>query len=233
MKSKLRILSGMAAVMAAGVLPLTASTVTYDFGQASGGAAPGGTPPWLQAVFSDNGLSANTVQLTLTAKNLVGNEFVSGWYFNLNPTMDPTALSFSLSGSNPSIQTGANAFKAGPDGKYDLVLGFSTVAGSQFGNGDSLTMTISGIGLTANDFDYLSTAAAGCSPYASAAHIESIDQGDLSGWINPTATTFSPADDRGPAVPDGSETILLLGASLLGLECVRRAVQPRLAAGGQ
>jgi len=215
-------------MMVAGALPLNASTVTYDFGQVSGGATPGGPPPWLQAVFTDNGMSAGTVQLTVSAGNLVGNEFVSCLYFNLNPTMDPTALSFSLSGSNPSIQTGANAFKAGPDGKYDLLLGFSTASGSQFGSGDSLTMTISGIGLTANDFDYLSTAAAGYSPYASAAHIESIDPGDLSGWINPTTTTFSPADDRGPAVPDGSETILLLGISLLGIECVRRVAQYRL-----
>ena len=214
--------------MAVGALPLNASTVTYDFGQVSGGATPGGNPPWLQAVFTDNGQPSGSVQLTLTA-GLVGSEYVSGLYFNLNPSLNPTSLSFSPSGSNPSIQTGANAFKAGPDGKYDLLLGFSTAVGSRFGNGDSLTLTISGIGLTANDFNYLSTAAAGCSPYASAAHIESIDPGDLTGWINPTATFFSPSDRQGPSVPDGSATILLLGGALLGIECLRRAAQYRFA----
>jgi len=196
--------------MVASVLPLSASTVTYNFGEVSGGTAPGGNPPWLQAVFTDSGMPANSVQLTL------------------NAAMNPAALSFSLSGSNPSIQTGADTFKAGPDGKYDILLGFSTASGSRFANGNSLTLTISGIGLTANDFDYLSTPAGGSGPYASAAHVQSIDPGGLSGWINPTSTVLSLSTD-GQSVPDGAETILLLGASLLGIECVRRATQSRLA----
>jgi hypothetical protein len=228
MKSHFRFLSGVAAVLAAGILPVCASTVTYNFGEVSGGTAPAGSPPWLQAVFSDTA-TPNSVQLTLSAGNLAGSEFVSCLYFNLNPTLDPTALSFSLSGSNPSIQTGANAFKAGPDGKYDLLLGFSTASGSRFANGDSLTFTISGIGLTANDFDYLSTAAGGSGAYASAAHIQSIDPDGLSGWVNPTSTVLSPADTTGASVPDGSETVILLGISLIGIECVRRAASHRFA----
>lgn len=228
MKSFKRFLAGVVAVSMGGLLPLSAATVTYNFGDVSAGTAPAGTAPWLQAVFTDAAMPANTVQLTLSAGNLVGTEFVSNWYFNLNPALDPTALSFSLSGSNPSVQTGKNAFKAGPTGKYDLLLGFSTANdGSRFGSGDSLTITITGNGiggLTASDFDFLCTAAGGGGPYTAAAHIQSIDPGGKSGWINPSSTVLTPSDQQ---VPDGSETAVLLGISLLVIEGLRRQMKAR------
>jgi hypothetical protein len=224
MKTYSRFLAGVTAMLVGGILPLSASTVTFNYGTVSAGTAPGGAPPWLQAVFSDTG-SANTVQLTLNAANLAGTEFVSGWYFNLNPAMDPKALSFSLAGSNPSIQTGKNYFKAGPDGKFDLLLGFSTANnGNRFVNGDSLTLTITGNGLTASDFDYLSTPGGGNDGYGSSAHIQAISPYDKSGWINPSSTVFTPSTQR---VPDGSETAVLLGVSLLIMEALRRKIQAR------
>jgi hypothetical protein len=223
MKAYNRIFAGIAALVLGSILPLGAATVTYNFGQVSDGTAPAGSPPWLQAVFTDSGLPANTVQLTLNAGNLQGSEFISCWYFNLNSAMLPSNLSFSPSGSNPSILTGANMFKAGQDGKFDILLGFSTVSGSQFGNGSSLTLNITGIGLTANDFNFLSEAGANGS-YASAAHVQSIQPGDANGWINPTSTVLSPSDRQ---VPDGSETAALLGVSLLAIEGLRRAIRAR------
>lgn len=218
-----------------GILPLSADTVTYNFGDLSGGTAPIGAPPWLQAVFTDTGLPANTVQLTVTAGNLVGSEFVSCWYFNLNPSMDPTALSFSVAGSSgsftdPTVQTGANAFKAGPDGKYDVLLGFSTANAGRFTGGDSITFTITDpSGLTADDFDQLGTAAGGSGPYTSAAHVQSIGDNDGSAWINPSSTLLG-NNDQLPAVPDRSTTISLLGASLIAIEILRRTVRPPVAA---
>jgi hypothetical protein len=232
MKSHFSLLSGFAVALLVGVLPASASTVTYDFGQLSGGTAPAGSPPWISAVFSDSG--ANTVQLTLNAANLVGTEYVSCWYFNFNPGLDPTSLSFTPTGSSgsftsPSVQTGANGFKAGPDGKYDILLTFSSVG--QFSGGDSITFTITGLsGLTATDFDQLSTQAGGSGSYSSAAHIQSIAPGDATAWINPTATTVLGNAQTAPAVPDGSVTIVLLGASLLAVEAMRRKMQVRSSA---
>lgn len=230
MKHYSRIIAAVA-MLAGGVLPLSASTVTYDFGQLSGGTSPDGTPPWLQAVFTDNSQPANTVQLTLTAGNLTGNEFVSCWYFNLNPALDPTGLNISVSGSSgsvtgPTVQTGANAFKAGPDGKYDVLLGFSTANSGRFMAGDSITFTITDLsGLTADDFDQLSTAAGGAGPYLSAAHVQSIGQDGDSAWINPTST-FLNSNDRSPlSVPDGSTTAILLGASLLAMVGLRNKLR--------
>lgn len=214
-----------------GILPLSASTITYDFGQISGGTPPSGSPPWLQAVFSDNGQPANTVQLTLTAGNLVGSEFASCWYFNLNPALDPSGLSFSVSGSTgsfttPTVQTGANAFKAGPDGKYDVLLGFSTADSGRFTAGDSITFTITDMsGLTADDFDQLSTAACGGGQYSSAVHVQSIGDNGDSAWVNPTSTILN-SDDRNPQnVPDGGTTVGLLGVSLLALAGLRKKMQ--------
>jgi hypothetical protein len=231
MKLRIRSISGIVVVLLGGILPLSASTITYDFGQVSSGSAPVGNAPWLQAVFTDTSMPANTVQMTLTAGSLLGSEFVSCWYFNLNPALDPTALSFSLAGStgsfaNPSIQTEANGFKAGPDGKFDVLLGFSTANGQRFTGGDSLTFTITDLnGLTASDFNDFGTPASGSGEYSSAVHVQSIGANDGSGWINPTAIVAN--DQRGPAVPDGSETVALLGVSLLAIEGLRRKLRAR------
>lgn len=231
MKVNSGIIAGIA-IMLGGVLPLSASTVTYDFGQISGGTPPSGSPPWLQAVFTDNGEAANTVQLTLTAGNLVGNEFVSSWYFNLNPTLDPTGLNLSVSGSTgsftgPTVQTGADSFKAGPDGKYDILLGFSTGDSGRFTAGDSITFTITDLaGLTVDDFNQLSTPACGGGPYSSTADVENIGQNGGSAWVNPTSTFLNGSDGPNPvSVPDGATTAGLLGASLLAMAALRKRMQ--------
>lgn len=227
---------GLVAVSAAGVMSATAGSVTYDFGQVSGGATPAGTPPWVQAVFTDVGQPADTVQLTLSAQNLVGNAFVSCWYFNLDSVLNPAALNFTQSGTagsftGPSISTGANGFKAGPDGKFDILFSFASTGdnSSRFTSGDSVTYTITGIsGLTADDFNWLSTSAGGSGAYASAAHIQSgSDDGGCPAWINPSSTTQILGNSTDRQVPDASATIGLLGASLVGVEVLRRKMKSR------
>ena len=235
MKSRIRFTSGVTGLLLAGAVSAGASTVTYDFGQLSGGSAPAGAPPWLEATFSDNGLPADTVQLTVSAGNLTVSEFLSCWYFNLNPALDPTALNFSVSSSTgsftaPTVQTGANGFKAGQDGKFDLLLGFNTTGAGKFVGGDSVTFTITGIsGLTAEDFDWLSTPAGGSGLYSSAAHVEGINEDGASAWINPTSTLLANSA-VGQTVPDGATTISLLGASLLAIEGLRRTLRTRSSA---
>src|SRR3569833_1720490 len=152
MKLTLQSILGIAAGTAAGMLNAAASSVTYDFGQVSGGSAPAGTPPWVQAVFSDAGMPADTIQLTLSAGNLAGSAYVSCWYFNLNPTINPTALNFTASGSSgsfagPTITSGVNALNSGPDGKFFILVCFTSSGddSTRFGSGDTVTYTISGI----------------------------------------------------------------------------------------
>jgi len=233
MRVNLQSILGILAVSAAGALSSAASTVSYDFGQVSGGATPGGTPPWVQAVFTDAGMPSDTVQVTLTAGDLGGSAYVSYWYFNLDSTMNPTALNFTASGSagsfnGPTVATGANGFKAGPDGKFDILFTFSSTGdnSTRFTSGDSVTYTISGIsGLTADDFNWLSTSAGGNGAYTSAAHIQSgSTDGNCPAWINPSTVSqiLGNIDERGPGVPDSSSTIALLSASLAGIAVLRR-----------
>ena len=226
---------GIAAISAAGVLSSAASTVTYDFSQVSSGSAPAGTPPWVQASFTDVGMPADTVQLTLSAGNLAGSAYVSCWYFNIDSLLDPTALQFTGAASSgsfmaPAISTGANAFKAGSDGKFDILFAFSSTGddSTRFTSGDSVTFTITGIGgLTVQDFNQLSTSAGGVGAYASAVHIQS---GESTAWVNPSTTQIQGnADDVPPqrTVPDASTTIALLGTSLAGIAVLRRKLKSR------
>jgi len=236
MKLNIRTLGRIVALSVAGMLPASASTLNYTFGQVSGGTSPAGSPPWLQAVFTDNGLPANTVNLTLTAGNLSGGDFVTCWYFNLNPALNPTGLNFTVSSSTgsftaPSIQAGANGFKAGPDGKFDLLFGFTSTGNdsTRFTSGDSLTFTITGIsGLTVDDFSGLSTSAGGSGAYPSAARVASGSDVPAAGWINPISTLRQNGDTT-PAVPDGATTSVLLGVSLVAIEGLRRKMQVRSA----
>jgi hypothetical protein len=213
-----------------------AATVTYDFNHefSSGTPPASSTTPWLTAVFADTA-TAGLVTLTLTAPHLTGSEFVSGWYLNLNPILDPTQLLFSNatvgsgSFSFPTITEGVNAYKADGDGKYDVLLSFATSGGlnGNFTLGDTLTYSITGsFGghvLSAADFYYLSAPSGGHGPFYSAAHVQGIGNGD-SGWVEPSGGNSTPGGGGTPQTPDGGTTVLLLGSALVGLGLLRRAI---------
>jgi hypothetical protein len=209
----------MRAVLLAGLLlavagPLSAASLIFDSSiEFSGATAPSGAPPWLRATFDDGG-KAGSVMLTFEALNLTGDEFVSELHFNLDPTLDPTLLTFGPitkfgSFDDPTISTGADAFKADGDGKYDLQFAFS-ISGqgggsSRFGAGESMSLAISGIaGLVASSFDFLSAPDGGSGPFLTAAHVQGIGpRGAFSGWVT---------------VPEPSGAALAgLGAAVLGL----------------
>ena len=165
----------------------------YEF---SGGTPPEGTPPWLAATFDDDG-TAGSVVMTLTTTNLPGTEFVREWYFNLDPTLDPTDLAFSAptktgTFADPTVSTGTDAFKADGDGNYDILVAFDNAPpANRFTAGDAVEYTITGIGsLTAASFNFLSAPAGGHGPYLTAAHVQGIgEDGEDSGWV----TTPEPA----------------------------------------
>jgi hypothetical protein len=199
-----------------------ANTVTYDYNyEFSTGTTPTGPAPWIRAVFQD--VTPGTVTLTLTTPDLSGSEFVSGWYFNLNPNLNVSSSYLNFSGASggtftpPTIQQQEDGYKADGDGKYDILLSFNTSGGAsaQFTSGDTLTYTITGVGvdagLTAADFLCLSTPAGGHGPFDSAAHVQGIGNGG-SGWVEPSG---------GNSTPDGGATIVLLGSALLGLGLLR------------
>lgn len=204
-----------------------ASGVTYQFdNEFSSGTPPAGAAPWITATIQN--VTPGTVQLTIANNGLIGSEFVSGFYINLNTNFSPLNLSINYVSSigsfmvpsigSGTIERGTDSFKADGDGKYDVLFDFSTVSGNTFGAGESITYQISGIsGLTADDFVYLSAPNGGHGPFYAAAHVQGIGAGgSLSGWVEPSLGAL-------PILVPEPSSCILLGLPLGILAFVRRA----------
>ncbi len=170
----------------------------------SGGQAPAGAAPWLIATFADQA-APNTVRLTLNAAGLTGNENVLSAYFNLDPLLSPTLLSFAyLAGASTgpaanAITTAVDCCKADGDGKYDIR--FTFPSGSGFDAAETVVYNIVYSGaavLNALSFNFLSAPAGGHGPFFAAAHIQNTTGAGSggSGWISPV-TAVSPVPEPG------------------------------------
>jgi hypothetical protein len=176
-----------------------------------------------------DGLAPNTVRLTLDATNLSGNEFVSGWYINLNPAFDPSQLTFSFV-SNPlppgvftlsGIQTGTNAFKADGDGFYDILFSLPPPPGgfaNEFHSGETMVVDVTrAAGLSVADFNFQSVMGGGTGTYFTAAHIQGVGaDGGLSNFTGASATPTQ------TSIPEPSVVSLCLGLAAFGLYASRR-----------
>jgi hypothetical protein len=189
--------------VAAAIVVSQASALTFQLNtEYSGGQAPAGPPPWLTATFTQNG--ANHVTMSLSTSGLSGSENASEWDFNVTPSfVGSLAFVQSAKGgsfTDPTITQGEDAFMADGDGKYDIQLAFAVGgnASTVFGVGDSVSYDISATGLTANDFNQLSTPAGGHGPFFTAAHVQNTTGTGSggSGWIapipEPSATLLVP-----------------------------------------
>lgn len=190
--------------------------LTHDLNQEfSGGSDPEGMSPWLKATFDDSIGGANTVQLTMDAANLVDGEFTSGWYFNVNPSLDITDFSVAyVSGQMANSATFAtDAYKADGDGFFDLLFDFPPPPGdfaSKFTSGETSVYNITYSGnLTVDDFDFGSVGGDKGS-FTSAAHVQGIGPNDgLSGWIG---SGFTPGP--GPGVVPEPASVAMWGFGL-------------------
>jgi len=194
------------------------SAATYQLSETYGvdSIAPAGKTPWLTLTSTTlSGVDAGKVQLEFYASGLVAAEYVDEWYLNIDSALDPKKLDFKLSGQSgsfslPTINLATDSYKAGPDGKFDIRLAFSSSnAGggiNRFTAGDKLIYTVSySLGsIGADSFDFLSKSEGAYGPYHTAAHVLATGK-DAKGsaWIN--------------SVPEPGPSLqaLLLGAAWL------------------
>jgi len=177
--------------------PIQASIITMDLnGTFSGDHPQSNVSPWLTAQFDDHG-SSGSVTVTLTASNLMGSEFVSDWYLNLDPTFTVAQLaSLTLTPSVitgaftlPTVTAGVNAYQADGDGNFDIKVAFATANqdSKRYGVGESCQIVVSGIpSLTAGSFSFKSNPPV--TGYLTAAHVQSIYVDGItttSGWVAP------------------------------------------------
>jgi hypothetical protein len=198
-----------------------ADVVTFELTtEFSGGQTPTSPGPWGTAVFDDGG-GTGTVTLTIST-NLAGDAsaFVTGWYFNFDPSLDLSALSITGGRGLPddSINIGSNAFQADGDGLYDIHLGFDNAPpANRFDGTDSTIFTItSSEAITASSFDFLSFPAGGHGPFTHAGRIQGTGVDDMgSGWFTGGEPPMIP-------LPAASLAGLLTFAGMAGVRSGRR-----------
>ena len=194
-----------------------AAEIVFDYNYAYTGTAPSGMAPWLQVTFENQ--ATNLVRMTLSAANLSPGEFVSNWYFNLDPALDPGKLVFTyydIGGPAANIrQIAKDAYKAPGDGKFDILFEFPTwesTGANRFDGSDSTLYMITYndplLKINMKSFNFYSIPATGDGKsFLSAAHVQGISTGAGSGHVSP-GEGISPAPEAG--------TLLLFGIALIG-----------------
>lgn len=136
-----------------------AATLTFEFGRVvTSSGIPGGTGPFAVATFED--IAADTVRFTFThgASSDSGQKIKDAW-FTVDPTIAAVSASFvsDTSGKYDGFSYGQNSKNAALGAAFDMKVAFkSSQAG--FAPGDELVLQLSGSGLEAASFDFLTSA---------------------------------------------------------------------------
>lgn len=216
------------AVVACTVLSLvntSSAAIVFTFGvevTGSGGTLSG---PVTLLIENDPNLATDFVDFTIDTTGLDAtlDEFISGLYLNLDPSLDPTKLQ--LVGSDvpvPTLNTGANSFHTGANvGHFDIFLDFPTAGGNRVEADEIYTFTLSYPGpveLDESDFYFLSF-----DPPTGEDEVETYAILRAQG-LGPDA---SGSGFFAPLVPEPTSALVwLIGAGGVGLALRRRLKRP-------
>jgi hypothetical protein len=210
----------------------SASALSLTYGldtEFSGATAPIGAAPWVEVIF-DDGDTPGSVRLTITNVGLSNEEFLSGFYFNVDNLSAITGITYvdTSAATINGFLLSEDTFKADGDGFFDLFIDLAPPPGSfpqKFTTGETLEFDFTGAGITAQSFDALSLGS-GNSPdgLPVAAHIQGIDpNADNSGWITDgDGGDYGDGDDH-PIIPEpGTAFLLLAGLLVMAAGLTRR-----------
>lgn len=151
---------------------------------------------WIQAIFEDVG--TDTVSLTMSTSGLVEGDLVNDWFFNVDPTLDGRALSFTQTGGvTGSVEELVSASDT-PRSNRTVKFGFASSGNNTFGVLQTVVFVISGAGVNINSFNFASLIGGGV--FLSAAQIKLLT-GDL-GWMTAPKVSLTP-------VPEETSVLLL------------------------
>jgi len=192
----------------------------FNYGTVETGGTPGGAAPWLRATFTQ--FNGTTVDLLLEAVNLTSTEFVSDWWFNVNPTILPSSLVFAFqSGTagewNSRTAAGQNGI-TNAGGEFDFNLGWPTSGTGggvlRFTDDETALIRITlAAGLLESDFNTTSGGSGDAANVLALAHIQGITGTPDSSKVSPTV--------NGVSVPEPG-SLALVGIAALAAALLRR-----------
>lgn len=213
------------------------AAIQFNLDTLSNGTAPAGSPPWLRAVFEQDG----TDQVKLTLTSLLSpnggvyypSEFISEVAFNFLPS-SALAKGTTISGltitKTSSPNTAAATIVAKEDAesvtsikKFDIDFQFQTSAGSgRFDGSDVVVYTIKYAGLLESDFGLKNADNTGL--YYMAAHIQGIPPDDKSGAVGSLVeiTVIPSAVPNAIQTPEPASLAVWSALGFIGMACRRR-----------
>jgi len=139
---------------------------SYDLNYIFNGGTFDTSNNYLTATFVDSG--TNTVTLTLTSHLSDPNYYIQEVVFNVDPNIAPSGLTFTVNANGTVLNltdiahTGQDAQILNGGGNqgfgFDVLLSFPSANKDRFNNSDTVVLTITGTGITAESFDFLNTA---------------------------------------------------------------------------
>jgi PEP-CTERM motif len=170
-----------AVVAFASAMTAQADQVTFVLGGADFSGPTANTGGTISVLIED---IAGGVRLTVTNNLVDPGAFLSSLY--LNTSVAPLAGAAgtcvdctATGGQTMTFNFGLDAFQADGDGRYDILIDFSSVNANRLLAGETVVFDITSttVGFTANSFLVFSAPGGGNGPFRAAAHIQSLPNG--------------------------------------------------------